>query len=198
MSEAVAPEMLDWMSLTDPSQVEALSSSIRFRILLEAQDPVTVGDLADRFDVPKTRLYYHVNLLVEEGLLVQVDERMSGARVERIYRAAARTFRTGPGLFDGFSDPREAARLAAGLALNPARPESEAVFEKRARGEPTVGDVRRMLVRLTDKQAREFAKRLDRLCSELGALEDALPANSAPESYAFSFVFAPAGLGGES
>lgn len=188
------PEILESKPLTSASQARALSSSIRLRILHEALEPVTVGHLAERFDVPRTRLYYHVNRLLKEGLLVQVDERMSGARVERIYRAVARMFRTGPELFDGVGDSAEAAKLAAGLTLDPARTESEALLEKRLLGQPTVGDVRRMLVRLSEPQAKEFERRLGQLCSELGEFEDAASPDPSGE-YAFSFVFAPVGLG---
>ena len=191
MSEAVVPEILEKKLLTNLSQYEALSSSIRMRILQGAVDPVTVGVLAERFGVPKTRLYYHVNLLVKEGLLVQVDERMSGARVERIYRTVARFFTSGPELLEKVADPRQAARLAAGLALDPARTEAETILEKKIQGGSSFGEVQRLLARLTDKQAKEFAKRIGRLCSELGALEEASSADPAGESYAFSFVFAP-------
>lgn len=187
-----APEILESKSLTDASQARAISSPIRLRILHEALEPVTVSDLAERFGVPRTRLYYHVNRLVKDGLLVQVDERMSGARVERIYRAVARMFRTGPELFDGVGDSGEAAKLAAGLTLDPARTESEALLEMKLLGQPTVGDVRRMLVQLSEPQAKEFERRLGLLCSELGELEEAASPASSGE-YAFSFVFALAG-----
>jgi AcrR family transcriptional regulator len=188
------PEILDSKPLTDASQARAISSSVRLRILYEALEPVTVRELAERFEVPRTRLYYHVNRLVKEGLLIQVDERMSGARVERIYRAVARMFRTGPQLFESVADLGEAAKLAAGLILDPARSESETLLEKRLQGESTIGDVRRMLVRLSEDQAKEFELRLTRVCSDLGEFEDSSSPDSERTSYGFSFVFAPAGL----
>ena len=198
MTEAVVPEILEEKLLTDLSQFEALSSSMRLRILQAAVDPVTVGVLAERFGVPKTRLYYHVNLLVAEGLLVEVDERMSGARVEHIYRTVARSFTPGPELLEGVDDPRQAARLAVGLVLDPARTESETMIEKKVRGESTIGDVGRLLVKFTEEQATEFVRRLDQFCAEFQSQSIESSDEGEKESYAFSFVFAPMDLGTES
>ena len=195
MSDGAPSEILEKKLLTDLSQVDALSSPIRMRILQGALEPVTVGALAERFGVPKTRLYYHVNLLVREGLLVQVDERMSGARVERIYRTAARTFAPGPELSGSVDNVRQAARLEAGLTLDPARIEAEAMLENRLGGGSTIGDVVRLLVRVTDEDAEEFSGRLAKLCADLGARSIGLSGDDEAGPYAFSFVFAPTDLG---
>lgn len=83
--------------ITSLGQIEALSNPVRSRILRQAGRPATVAELAERLDVPQTRLYYHVNLLVREGMLAQVDERKSGARIEKIYLRTAATFKLGAG-----------------------------------------------------------------------------------------------------
>ena len=72
------------VTITSLAEIEALSSPVRIRILRHADRPISVGELAERLGVPTTRLYYHVNLLAEVGLLVQVDERRSGARIEKV------------------------------------------------------------------------------------------------------------------
>ena len=199
MSDVVAPEILEEKLLTDLSQFEALSNPIRMRILQAAVDPVTVGVLAERFGVPKTRLYYHVNLLVAEGLLVEVDERMSGARVEHIYRTVARSFTPGPELLEDVDDPRQAAKLVAGLVLDPARSESETMIEKKFRGGSTIGVLPgRLLLRFNGEQAQEFSRRLDRFCGEFRSQSNESSDDEEKESYAFTFVFAPMDLGTES
>lgn len=196
MSETVVPEILEEKLLTDLSQLEALSSSMRLRILQWALDPVTVGVLAERFGVPRTRLYYHVNLLVDEGLLVEVGERTSGARVEHIYRTVARSVTPSPELLE--DDPRQGAKLAVGLVLDPARTESETMIEKKLRGGSTIGEVDRLLLRFTDEQAREFVRRLDQFCAEFQSQSIESSDEGKKESYAFSFAFAPMDLGTES
>lgn len=196
MSETVVPEILEEKLLTDLSQLEALSSSMRLRILQWALDPVTVGVLAERFGVPRTRLYYHVNLLVDEGLLVEVGERTSGARVEHIYRTVARSVTPSPELLE--DDPRQGAKLAVGLVLDPARTESETMIEKKLRGGSTIGEVDRLLLRFTDEQAREFVRRLDQFCAEFQSQSIGSSNEGKKESYAFSFAFALMDLGTES
>lgn len=196
MSETVVPEILEEKLLTDLSQLEALSSPMRLRILQWALDPVTVGVLAERFGVPRTRLYYHVNLLVDEGLLVEVGERTSGARVEHIYRTVARSVTPSPELLE--DDPRQGAKLAVGLVLDPARTESETMIEKKLRGGSTIGEVDRLLLRFTDEQAREFVRRLDQFCAEFQSQSIESSDEGKKESYAFSFAFALMDLGTES
>ena len=196
MSETVVPEILEEKLLTDLSQLEALSSSMRLRISQWALDPVTVGVLAERFGVPRTRLYYHVNLLVDEGLLVEVGERTSGARVEHIYRTVARSVTPSPELLE--DDPRQGAKLAVGLVLDPARTESETMIEKKLRGGSTIGEVDRLLLRFTDEQAREFVRRLDQFCAEFQSQSIESSDEGKKESYAFSFAFALMDLGTES
>jgi len=157
---------------------------------------VTVGVLAERFGVRRTRLYYHVNLLVDEGLLVEVGERTSGARVEHIYRTVARSVTPSPELLE--DDPRQGAKLAVGLVLDPARTESETMIEKKLRGGSTIGEVDRLLLRFTDEQAREFVRRLDQFCAEFQSQSIESSDEGKKESYAFSFAFALMDLGTES
>ena len=57
-------------------------------------DRAPLGNRARRaLDVPRTRLYHHIELLREKGLVEQVDERRVGALTERIYALTAKTFR---------------------------------------------------------------------------------------------------------
>ena len=64
-------------------QLEALASPVRTRILRYAVAPITVAELAERIEVPQTRLYYHINQLVEEELLTQVDSRKAHLSAHR-------------------------------------------------------------------------------------------------------------------
>lgn len=153
--------------VTTPGQIEALSNPIRHRILRYAGHPVTVGELAEQFGVPKTRLYYHVNLLVEVGMLEQVDERKSGARTERIYLRTARDFRLGPDLVETMGGARNAAEAAAAVLFDPARSEVEDLLVRSLTGDKMVAHLGRLVVRLSADRAQEFVARMDRLVSDL-------------------------------
>ncbi len=70
-------------------------------------EPRSVGELSSIVDVPVTKLYYHVKLLLKAGLVAAVDERRVGNLTETLYLATAREFRFDPqGLgFGESSDP---------------------------------------------------------------------------------------------
>ena len=61
------PDVPDEAYITEPSQFEALTSGLRMRILQMFHEPSSVREVAERLDMPVTRLYYHVNLLEESG-----------------------------------------------------------------------------------------------------------------------------------
>lgn len=84
------PELLDGepqdMELTSGAQLQALADGFRLRLLASiGRDPGSAKQLADRFDVPTTRLYHHLDLLEEQGFIEVVATRRSGARTERCY-----------------------------------------------------------------------------------------------------------------
>ena len=111
------------------------ANPVRKRILHLAADPVTVAELADRPGVPHTRLYYHVNLLVQNGFLAQVDRRKSGARIEKTYRRSSSDLRLGPNVAETIGDRRKAADAAAALLFDQARVEAADVIERVFGGE---------------------------------------------------------------
>jgi len=180
--------------LTDIVQFQALANPTRMRILHESSGPITVAELAERLGTPTTRLYYHVNLLIETGLLVQVGERKSGARIERIFRVAARNFRPGPGVWETTSDSRQAANLAAGVIFEPARAETAAVLEQMSQGLEPIAAFGRWLVHLTADEAAVIADRIEGLISEFRRDDNRPTPSTTP--YAFTYAFARTGADG--
>jgi DNA-binding transcriptional ArsR family regulator len=175
--------------VSTPRQIEALANPLRARIIRHAGRPVTVAELAERLDVPATRLYYHVNLLVEEGLLVQVDQRKSGARIERIYLRTAGDFQLDPGLAEAVGDRREAARLAASLVLEPARTEIEEGLERMLAGEQLGGELSRSVIHLTPADAARFGQQLGRLTRDVIAASN--PDDPGASPFALTTAFLP-------
>ena len=189
MSNPANSELPDEQLLTEIAQFEALANPIRMRILHASSQPITVAELAERLGTPKTRLYYHVNLLVDAGLLNQVDQRKSGARIERIFRIAARNFRPGSGIWEGAEDPRRVADLAAGVIFEPARAETAAVLEQTIQGIEPVAEFGRWLVHLTADEAAAIVGRIDGLIAEFRKDDDQPNPSTTP--YAFTYAFAP-------
>ena len=88
------------MELTSVAQMRVLNDPLRMRLLAAiARRPDSAKDLAERFDVPTTRLYHHLGLLEEHGFIEVVATRRSGARTERCYGMRPRSaVRPGPAL----------------------------------------------------------------------------------------------------
>ncbi len=183
----MAPDVAANGVITTPGQIEALSNPVRVRILHLAAEPVAVSELADRLGVPPTRLYYHVNLLVEEGFLTQVDQRKSGARLERIYRRTASDLRLGSDVVETIGDQRKAADAASALVFDPARVEAADMIERVFGGEQPTAQLARTVVTLTVADAERFESRLEQLLEDLRAASN----DGGTETYSYTVAFIP-------
>jgi len=175
--------------LTKLSQFEALGNAVRVRLLHLASTPITVAELADRLDMPKTRLYYHVNLLVDEGLLLPVDQRRSGARTETLYQRAGKWLQPSPTFLEDVQDIRRTAEVIAGAIVNPSRAELESVLDRRLSEGTSEGTFVRMVATLTSSQIERFSAEITRLADELADEDGA--SEPSPTTYAFTCVFVP-------
>jgi DNA-binding transcriptional ArsR family regulator len=80
--------------LTRLDQVRALADPLRFRLVQAlVHEELSVSGLADAVGAPVTRLYHHVQLLLDAGLIEEAGRVRRRGVEERIYRAAAREFR---------------------------------------------------------------------------------------------------------
>lgn len=78
--------MVQWKTQT-LELMKVLSDPRRNQILHLAESPVTVKDLAEEIEEKPSRLYYHVNKLLEVGLLEVVDTKLHGNLTEKYYQA---------------------------------------------------------------------------------------------------------------
>ncbi|MGA7269712.1 MAG: helix-turn-helix domain-containing protein [Acidimicrobiia bacterium] len=74
-------------------QLDVLSTPFRVQLLEIFAEPATIKEAAARLSVPVTRLYYHVNLLVDHGFLEVAEERTVGSLIERLFVVTADGFR---------------------------------------------------------------------------------------------------------
>lgn len=82
----------DMVVVTAPEQLRALADPLRGTLLeLLLERAATVTELAQAVDRPKSTVAYHVNLLVDAGLLRVVRTRRVRAIDERYYGRVART-----------------------------------------------------------------------------------------------------------
>jgi DNA-binding transcriptional ArsR family regulator len=79
--------------IDDLETLKLIADPTRAAIIELLAEPQSVTQLAAALDVPRTRLYHHIELLQSKGLVAQVDERRVGALTERIYALTAKVFR---------------------------------------------------------------------------------------------------------
>jgi len=101
MNKKKSNEQLDSYRISDIEQVKALSHPLRMRIIetLAAADPMTTKQVADTLGEKPTRLYHHVDKLLQVGLIRLTHTRQNRGTTEKYYETIARQFRAGADLF---------------------------------------------------------------------------------------------------
>jgi len=153
-------DLADRISLTEPSQVKAISHPLRTAILgLLHERAATVTELAVALNRPKSTVAHHVKVLAEAGLVHTVRTRQVRAIEERYYGRTARMFYVsaeqspdGDRLPADFNDFEVAAR------------ESAAAYQSGK----LWGFIRH--ARITEAQASQFWERMVELVAEFDRL----------------------------
>jgi DNA-binding transcriptional ArsR family regulator len=79
--------------IDDLETLKLIAEPTRASIIELLAEPRTATQLAAALDVPRTRLYHHLELLQSKGLIEQVEERRVGALTERVYALTAKVLR---------------------------------------------------------------------------------------------------------
>jgi DNA-binding transcriptional ArsR family regulator len=86
----LGPEPIDERKIADVETIKALSDPLRLRILEVMTaghgETFTVKRLAGSLGVSQTKLYHHVNLLAERGLINPAGQRVVSGIIETSYR----------------------------------------------------------------------------------------------------------------
>lgn len=144
-------ELADEVLVSEPAQLKVIADPLRSQILdLALERAVSVTELAAALDRPKSSLAYHVDALVDAGLLAVVRTRRVRAIDERFYGRTGRTFIISPG----------AKATKAGTFLAAAASEIDPDL-----GEEYMETMRH--VRLPREDAEEFFERVVALAEEL-------------------------------
>jgi DNA-binding transcriptional ArsR family regulator len=79
--------------IDDLDTLKLIADPTRAAILELLAEPHSVSQLAAALDVPRTRLYHHIELLESKRLVKQVDERRVRGLTERFYALTAKVLR---------------------------------------------------------------------------------------------------------
>lgn len=191
----------DVFVIEDLETLKVLADPLRAQILehlvMRAQ---TVKEVAARMGLAPSRLYYHINLLEEHGLIQVVDQRMVANLVEKVYRASAYDFELAPALLNfDTSTGKENINDVVLSTLETTREDFRRSLEARtyalergAQKSPRSILINRLVYRLPDREATELQRRLHELARdfEAAAVDEDWDREEA-HVYAFMATFYP-------
>ena len=178
-------------TISDVETLKALSDHLRLKILermvTRVDEPWTVKELAAALGVSPTRLYHHIDLLLERDLIRPATQRVVSGIIETSYRVAALSLRLDKKLLAAeraeavsgtsklLSTVFEAARrdLEKALRSAAAAPDHDAIPDRPL--------ATHRLAKLTREQAGEFRARLEALLAELDTDLDARHGSTEPK-----------------
>ena len=180
----------------DVETLRAISDATRMRILetmVQRRSPAwSVKELAVALEMPTTRLYHHVELLLERDLIRATERRVVSGIIETRYSVAALSFQLDRSLFA--ADPAaglEALHETLLAVFDTARAEVELSFRlgvirmDAGHAEEHTFLLTRGLMKLTTDRAAELRERLQALLAEFDDSE-----TDDPEGRAFGVVLA--------
>lgn len=186
--------------IEDTRTFDVLNSPIRLRILRNLDEPRSVKEVASLLGVPPTRLYYHVNMMADVGIVEVAETRKVGAMIEKLYLRMADGFRPSPRLVELGHDPADLARIGAAVVLDGARVDTEAAlrdhFERLSRGERTMSDLEGSLGRTIAYLEPGDIARIEEALVGVANLMEELDHKDGGTEFALAFAFFPVAGGG--
>ena len=176
----------DVLVISDAAALRAVSHPLRLRILEDlrahAGAPRSVKEIAAALNSSQTKLYYHVNLLVEHGLIRVAETRLVSGIVERRYRLTAYRLSFDRSLLSSAATGEDGLEVWLSVVLDEVRSEiRKAVLAglidlDRSSGEgmgPRQLVLGRKWFSLTPEELAEFDRRFDELLASFGSCEPA-------------------------
>lgn len=189
------------LQIQDLDSLRIIAHPLRHQILetLTLQ-PLTVKQIAQKLGLSPSKLYYHVNLLEQHGLVQVAEKRVIANIIERVYQATAPCLTVDPALLSFRTDEgRRNLHATLASSLDAIRDDLLESLEARATQLARDADehprrmmISRSLSRLDEARAKAYLARLQALIEEFEAA-DAEPASGeeALQTYALSVVFYP-------
>lgn len=183
----------------DYDTLKAIADPLRAQIVeMLIQDPLTVGQVAQRLGHAPSKLYYHFGLLERIGLIAVVETRMVANIVEKIYRATGSHIDIEPSLLNFHTDAgKETINTLMISTLDTTRDDilrslqaRYAMLHEGHERHPRAVNVSRMLSRMSDEQAQEFHRRILALMTEFDQADAGPAAAEQPEPVTFALTVA--------
>ena len=194
MNAAQVPIQIDEFVIADLETLRALTDRQRLQIMesfaRQGGAPRTVKEVARELGESPTKLYYHVNMLEQHGLLVVAESRIVSGIVEKRYTASARRFRVDRELLSAASAGVGDAATEVGDALvNVLDAAGDALRAAVASGELQPGDGKNFVSHGTMRLTVEQAQRVRQALKEIVDTDDSTDEDAA--DYALTVAFHP-------
>jgi DNA-binding transcriptional ArsR family regulator len=188
--------------IKDVETLKAISDPLKIQIL-EAmlESPRTVKQIAAELSMPTTKLYYHMNVLEEHGLVQVVDTRIVSGIIEKIYYITALSITVDPTLFlPSNTENTEGLQMVLTSVLDSTRQDilqsvkaGLITLSKDAADDTPDQKVTRFMLykqvsRLPQDKFADFVHRLEALLHEMTDAESEEPAD---QNYALMLAFYP-------
>ena len=152
----------DVLVVREREQLRALGDDLRSKVVVLLREQArSTTELAELLGLPKGTVGHHVKVLEKAGLVRVVRTRQVRALTEKYYGRTARLF-----LFESSDEDSEDVRNVAAAALRRAAEEML----------PLTDDDRMtfavLRMRLSDRDARRFTRRLEKLIKDFHAADD--------------------------
>ncbi len=150
--------------------LKAIAHSTRLDILQSLKRPKTVKEIAQRLELPATKLYYHVNLMEKHGLIKVVETNIVSGIIEKKYQVTARNYRLQDGLLTESNTFSEEMDMMLSAVFSTTRSEIKRSLE--AKQMKLANDDKRGLlwhsgVQLTPAQFAKFHEQLEIILREM-------------------------------
>lgn len=160
------------MQITSLETLKILADPFRIQIIESLAGPQTVKTVAQQLGVTPTKLYYHINMLEQHGLIRVVSTRVVSGILEKSYQITANSFEASPSLTAPNATLEDALGFMTSVLdagkLEMRRAYNSGQFEMPA--SPSEAKqamlVTKTVVSLTEARAKKFRERMSKLLGE--------------------------------
>ena len=186
--------------IEDLATLQVIAEPLRAQIFeVLANDMLTVRQVSERLGLTPSRLYYHINLLEQHGLIQVVETRTVMNMIEKVYQAVAPNLEVADALLE-FTSPETRQQTVNMITSIVDAARDDLVRSLQARqfeiehGAPA--DPRQVLVnrtarRIKREQAGQFIERIRALINEFEQAEESNDEGEDTAVFAMTVVFNP-------
>lgn len=180
MADKLQEDNTEIFVIDDAETLKVIADGRRLQILKALRRPKTVKQIAATTGISPSRLYYHVNMLEEHGLIKVVETNVVSGIIEKVYRATAREYRVDDSLFRGPEPAEEHVDTLLRAIFDEARTEIRRSvraglmrLDDEEQDEPHKDMIWQGALHLSPEQQRAFFEKLDALLREAQGWSDA-------------------------